>query len=799
MTGKSPELFDIKTQGGIIEPVTPSRVRNEKILGHFEAAKNPIKATPREDKSRNLIRTVVKYIFYFGLMTLLNAGRINGLSPFGTGVFFALLFLGENAFILAPLFIISGFVSSLKLEALLSAVIAGGVVIVYHTFTLLLKKKPSLIVLMLVNIVSQVGYLYFYYRAGSSILSVFLNLVFSLIFFYVCINGLKPVFKYKLKFKLTEVETACIGIITAAAAVGISTLNIGNFRFLFMMAFFVIALTAMLAGKSAGIVAGICFGIGSALSSYEVTDIALLGFIAACCVIFINAPRIITSLSAIFALVLFELYFNVDYTNILFDLISLSCGAFLYVIIPRSVLNYLKNFYFTSHNKLAARHLVNRTRETLSESLASVAGVFNEMSVVLSNDDKPKTEYKKIISNAVLSGICQKCEKANICGDLIYGAIDELADKTIESGRAKVTDLKRLIDLNCIHLSHAISASNDVFNEIKRTEDKRTKDKQLKDELSEQLIGAGMIIRGAADRIKTPVSYDLETEKIIIEELAAHDIIASEALVEMSDFTSLTLIVRSGCCDSSVAGKIASKILKCELALDKETGSPIAGYRILHYTQVTVYDALFSCASVSKNEEDIGDKHSFIKIGADKFMMALSDGMGSGRSAGKVSEAAITLIESYYRAGFPSELVLSSVNRFLSYGGDETFAALDILVCDLNTLTCDIIKIGSPSSYIKRADGVGRLDGNALPLGMLGEMVPYVNTKQLNDGDAVIFVTDGVSDCFDGDTLQELIRDDESLNPEITANRILQAASAYNRGVPADDMTVAVVRLFKRI
>ena len=63
-----------------------------------------------------------------------------------------------------------------------------------------------------------------------------------------------------------------------------------------------------------------------------------------------------------------------------------------------------------------------------------------------------------------------------------------------------------------------------------------------------------------------------------------------------------------------------------------------------------------------------------IRIDERKFMVALSDGMGSGEYAKKVSETAISLLESFYRAKMPSDLVLSTVNKLLSFSKEETFA-----------------------------------------------------------------------------------------------------------------------------
>ena len=53
-----------------------------------------------------------------------------------------------------------------------------------------------------------------------------------------------------------------------------------------------------------------------------------------------------------------------------------------------------------------------------------------------------------------------------------------------------------------------------------------------------------------------------------------------------------------------------------------------------------------------------------VKINEGKILVALSDGMGSGISAENTSSAAISLIESFYKAGLKSELILSANSSF---------------------------------------------------------------------------------------------------------------------------------------
>ncbi|MDR0426498.1 MAG: SpoIIE family protein phosphatase [Clostridiales bacterium] len=767
--------------------------------------KKPLIVKKRDEKrflgltGRALALKGVKYLFYFGSMLALWLSRVNGLAPFSSGLYYALLFLGQNVFILTPLYILSAFIAELTLEAFLSALLTGTVLLAVSVGFKAAKKKPNLFVLMGAGAVGQIGYTVFSFLAGAMVLTLFLNLVFSLLFFYVAVCGLRPIFRFKLKYRLLDVELACLGITVAAAAIGIASLEINGFRFLYLIAFFSIALIAYLAGKGAGIVTGLCFGIGGAFYSYDVTAIALLGFVAVCCVIFLSAPRVLTGLAAVFALALFELFFNVEYQNLPFDVLSLSIGALLFAALPRGLLENLKSYYFQSHNKLAARHLVNRGRSEVADDLAGIAGILREMGSLLKPERRSLEQKGEDAGAAVIAEVCAHCEKFAACSERgLKNAVEELAVSTLKNGRAFVTDLPALLELGCTRIARMIAYTHTSLVKRLESDKKRDADERLKNELAAQLDAVGGIIGAAADRVGRPVSYDLELERIVLEELAYHDVICSEVLITRGQETSVTLIARTECVKKDETLAVLQKLLKIRLTPDAEAASPVAGYSVLSYRQKTVYDALFGVASAAKEREATGDLHSFIKIGSDKFLMALSDGMGSGKSAQRVSEAAISLVESFYRAGFDSDIILSSVNRFLIYAEGEIFSAMDILVADLNTLSCDIIKIGTPSSYVKRRDSVIRLDGSSLPMGMVGEMTPFVDARRLNAGDLVVFVSDGVSDCFAGDALADLINNQSGLNPKALADTILEQAVRANGGARADDMTVLACRLFER-
>ena len=84
-------------------------------------------------------------------------------------------------------------------------------------------------------------------------------------------------------------------------------------------------------------------------------------------------------------------------------------------------------------------------------------------------------------------------------------------------------------------------------------------------------------------------------------------------------------------------------------------------------------------------------------------------------------------------------------------------------------------------------------------MGILSDLKPSVCRADVNDGDMILLMTDGVSDAFgsSGDII-DYIRLAPALNPQTFADDVLNKAISLNGGEKKDDMTVLCVRIFKK-
>lgn len=121
---------------------------------------------------------------------------------------------------------------------------------------------------------------------------------------------------------------------------------------------------------------------------------------------------------------------------------------------------------------------------------------------------------------------------------------------------------------------------------------------------------------------------------------------------------------------------------------------------------------------------------------------------------------------------------------------------------DLYTGTCEIIKAGASSTFIKHGGKVEHLSSTSLPIGVVHKLELDSVVRKLEDGDFVIMVTDGVLDALpvgEQDVLLEtIIQGTAMINPKEMAHHILQQVLNWTGKEPEDDMTVLVVGVWEK-
>jgi len=175
--------------------------------------------------------------------------------------------------------------------------------------------------------------------------------------------------------------------------------------------------------------------------------------------------------------------------------------------------------------------------------------------------------------------------------------------------------------------------------------------------------------------------------------------------------------------------------------------------------------------------------------------------MGSGPEAARESETAVRLAEAALAAGAGAAEAIQVANAvLLARAPDERFATLDVALVDLATGELELGKAGAYPTLVAYASGVERIEGRALPAGIVAAVDVEPIRRPLEDGAVVVMVTDGAGElgeaaegCLAGALEALRTKEAEGLAAEAMLERVMDRLDRMATGRWPDDVTVALM------
>lgn len=755
-----------------------------------------------------------KFIYFaeFLIFTLffyvLSCSSIQGVVyPFAFGMFFALAWAGQKVWLLVPAYIIGMIVNNHSFEGIMCIISVVSLLVIPYFVHVFLKKPMKKWELFLFCALSQTAFVIFGILNEASWLSFVLQLGIGLGYLYFATNIFQPLIMRGFSYKLTLLEVVSGAIVLLSIAGGLANVNIYGFSFLKLFVSFLLLVISHISTVSHAMIFASLMGIGSMLSTQNPVLIAPFIIWALGVIMFRRLNRILSPIALIISEVITTLLFELYYSFSIATFLPVVVSSVLFLCIPPKIFDGLKALLLPSPERLAVKNLLNRNREILQRRLSNLGEVFFDMNVVfrrLIKKEASEEEAKEMLFEELKKSICYGCAEQKHChrtfSDDTKKVFIQLISIALERGKITLLDLPSYLASRCGKANFLISEINTLTKQYKSYRQLVGNIDTSKLLISDQLEGVSFLMKTLASEVDTMISLSPEREEKIKEELSSNNIICTDAIIYEKDAhtTMATLVVREEDSDKLKLQKVTSKICAHSMAIYSVYPTERAGLVSVNLKSAPRFDCIFGLAQRCKSGSEIsGDRHSIERLDGDKFIFAICDGMGSGEKAGEKAETAVGLIENFYKAGFDSELILSSVNKLLNLERDEIFSSIDICVVDLKTGLADFVKMGSASSYIRGQDGCQIIECSALPVGVLDNAKAVTKKVVLKDKDYIILCSDGVNDAFESDGhFKDFLLSIRTQNPQEQADQILQKAIGVNNGYAVDDMTVIVVKIF---
>lgn len=225
------------------------------------------------------------------------------------------------------------------------------------------------------------------------------------------------------------------------------------------------------------------------------------------------------------------------------------------------------------------------------------------------------------------------------------------------------------------------------------------------------------------------------------------------------------------------------------------------GKRVFCYMSSDKYLLQIGQDSKIKNGSPVsGDSILQIRLNDGKYLMAISDGMGSGPEARKSSQIAIKMLERLLMSGFDKNTSIDLINTTIMNANEEIFATLDIMIIDLFNGKVEFIKNGACPTYVKNGNSVHIIKSLSLPAGILKDINLTTYDKDIENQDIFVMCSDGILDAnveYKNKELwvKYLLEDIETTSVQKIADLILNEAVDNSYGVTKDDMSLIVCKL----
>ena len=202
--------------------------------------------------------------------------------------------------------------------------------------------------------------------------------------------------------------------------------------------------------------------------------------------------------------------------------------------------------------------------------------------------------------------------------------------------------------------------------------------------------------------------------------------------------------------------------------------------------------------TTKSNSEISGDSSIQTKLKDGKYLLAISDGMGTGQAAKNSSKRVINMLENLLTSGFEKDTSIELINTAMTANvSDDMYATIDAVILDMYNGNVEFIKNGACSTYIKTKEGVQIIKDASIPVGMSNSVKSVTYDKDLEEGDMVLICSDGVQDSGEENWLKNILEKLQTENVQKIADIIIKESIDNNFGIAKDDMTIIIARVRK--
>ena len=722
---------------------------------------------------------------------------------FALGFSFALsrVFFGGNLLLIAAEYVISNLFLIFDFYAIISVMFEVVVLTLYYYFKEMFKFKRKKLILFLFAGLSCAVELYFLI-AGKMIWQSFLikNILKLLFLAYF----LKIYAVYQKKF----IFLRCSNLDYLMFSVFLMLFVLGLFSYDFLarsigicLFFSVILISCRFLPVDKFLIFSItlsfCFG-------YIFSSIKLIVFSVFFIVLLTSISRLFKYLYLSIVLALFLIGFKFLGDIGLPMIISLTTSVLITMIIPQKIINKLADFFEEKNIDIIKENIWIEKEKEIKQNLTLMSKTLFKM----------QSDFKFLIvgkidrrcaSNELVSDItakcCEKCEHRKLCDNSLIDKKHLLAEYiyfAINNRGISIDDLSVGFKTYCSKTGLIVSEIKSLSEKFIEFEASMKSEDESKLLISTELENFANLFQNFAKNIEKSPKINKNLSEIAKEMLKNNMLEVSDIAVfeNKNGIEKIDVVAENNVMLRRELSAELSKLVHSKVQIRKLKHLDYSGLSLVSFVVASSLKAEFTVATSSK-EEVSGDNVMISRIDDNRFFIAIADGMGHGKVAGRTSKMVLELIRNLFFIGIDLNLIIDSINKLLLPVGFDNFSTLDAVVVDLKLAKCTFIKLGSSVSAIKHKEKTELILSDSLPVGIVQNLKPTIIVKPIQVGDVIVIASDGVVDCFDDSEEYKIFINDSKIEGlQRFADNVIFELGMTQKG-KRDDMSIIALKLLK--
>ena len=593
------------------------------------------------------------------------------------------------------------------------------------------------------------------------------------------------------------VLTGCV-LMLSLGSVAIEDISLGR-----VLAILAVLLCARYGGVGGGAVSGAATGAVFSLSNtgqgYICGGFAFGGLIAG---MFAPLGKFACALTFLLSHSLMSLAFGSE--NVLPSvLIEGFIGAMVFLLLPAEVGNVVSPLFSGENNASIGESLRRNVVMRLDFTAKAIAGVKNDVQTVSEKLGEMVSPTFESACENVARDVCGGCGLKMYCyeheGGVTRDDFFRLEDILAEKGRLDDSDVEDAFVKNCCKKGEIADQMTLNYRHLLAAREAQGRVAELRGVVAGQFAGVSDILRDLSGEFNNALRSDEDSASRITEALSAAGYAVAECVCLLNGGGRMTVELELGQRpDSPLSkGRLAREVSKCcGRRFDLPTISTEGGRVRAALCEMPLFDVeIGSDQHIADGGKLCGDCIDYFNDGMGKTYALVCDGMGTGGRAAVDGNMAVSVMGRLLRAGLAPDSSLQIVNSALMIKSeDESLSTVDLAGVDLYTGGVTLKKAGAPQTYIKKNGRLTTREMPSLPAGILNHIRFSTDTINLNAGDMVVMVSDGVI-TGDEKWLERLIRSWNEGSAQDLAQAVVREAIRRRAQTRDDDITALVVRL----